>query len=764
MSVINASTLLASAGGEYSIARSVRLRAVTQAYFSRTPGSAGNRQRFTLSAWVKLGVLTTPASLLSAYTDASNRDGIQFTGSGQIQVFNIVGGGVSCDIATTPVYRDPSAWYHVVVAVDTTQATAANRVLVYVNGVQVTSFATATYPALNANFTINATVVHNIGRLLLASPTNPFDGYLADVHFIDGQALTPSSFGETNLTTGVWSPKRYGGTYGTNGYRLTFEDNSASSAAAIGKDSGGNGHNWTPTNVSVTAGTSNDSMIDTPTAGNYAVMNPLTRTASTLTVRDGNLFVLNSFSNFQSAMASILLPSSGLWYAEFTVASNTGASNALGFGVANLPNMGAAGSNTWYAYWNASLTLYASGSTQFSGGGALTAGSVVQLAYRSDSGRLWIGVNNVWYNSSGGTTGNPSSNSNPTFDSINLNNPRDLGFFIRAYANSAHANFGQRPFIYTPPTGFQSLQTRNLPAATIARPNQWFDIALAAGASIKTTAEAIYSGSQFLEWIKDRANANNHQLIDTVRGTNAVLQSNTTSADTTYVAPSGSSVGWVWKEGVTPGIDIVTFSGTGSALSVSHSLGVRPSMFIVKARSSTSGFAGNWNVYHDSIGSSAALVMNSTDAALTNAGYWNNSTPNSTQFNLGGYYANALNYVAYLFAEVAGFSRFGAYTGNGLDDGPFVNCGFRPRWVMIKRTDASGDNWVIYDAARSTSNVSLAALSPNVTDAETTVDGIDLVSNGFKIRSSVPSALNASAGTYVFAAFAETPFQNALAR
>ena len=214
--------LLASSAG-YTIDNSLRFRSSASAYLSRTTGS-GNTQKWTWSGWVKKGAILVSGSnqflfsTLSSLTDVIDIDDLA-DGSCHITV-SLNSSNV---LVTTPSYRDPSSWYHIVVAVDTTQATAANRVILYVNGVQVTAFSTANYPAQNANTQTNANgSTANIGRRPNAS--NYFDGYMAELNFIDGQALTPSSFGETNASTGVWQPKAYSGSYGTNGFYLKFSD------------------------------------------------------------------------------------------------------------------------------------------------------------------------------------------------------------------------------------------------------------------------------------------------------------------------------------------------------------------------------------------------------------------------------------------------------------------------------------------------------------------------------------------------------------
>ena len=316
----------------------------------------------------------------------------------------------------------------------------------------------------------------------------------------------------------------------------------------------------------------------------------------------------------------------------------------------------------------------------------------------------------------------------------------------------------------------------------INKPSDYFNVVTDTGANILATAQALYP-SNSLVWIKDRANANNHQLIDNVRGSSAVLQSNSTAAETTYTAPSGNSVAWVWRAGgaavannagsiaaqvsagLAQGFSVVTYTGTGAAATVGHGLGVAPKMVIVKKR----GAVGDWPVYHSGLTSASyCLFLDGTNAQQTDTPpTWNNTSPTSSVFSIGSnsqLNVSGIATVAYCFSEVAGYSKFGSYVGNGSADGPFVYCGFRPRYVMVKMSSSTGD-WRILDTTRNTFNAANSALFPNLSDAEasTTLIDIDITSNGFKLRNSL-STLNASGGTYIFMAFAEAPQKFSLAR
>jgi hypothetical protein len=697
--------------------------------------------------------------------------------------------GFVWQVATTQVFRDPSAWYHIVVDIDTTQATASNRVKIFVNGVQVTSLAVASYPSLNFDTSFNYNVAHYIGTYIVTS--SYFDGYLTEVNFIDGQALTPSSFGETDAVTGVWKPKKYAGTYGTNGFYLNFSDNSAATAAAIGKDSSGNGNNWTPNNISVTAGVTYDSMIDVPTMyadggngrGNYCVMNPLAANpAGYLVASNGNLTVTESSgaAAWHSRWATVAAPS-GKWYAEFSC-SYSGTTSLTSQAIVGLHD---ASSSATYCGQTATSYGYQSAASKLNNGGSAAYGStwgsgdLIQVAYDVDNGKVWFGKNGVWQ-----ASGDPAAGTNPAYTSV----PANLFFGASTYwitpdgVTTLNANFGQRPFAYTPPTGFKALNTQNLPDSTIKKGNQYFDATTYTGNG--STQSIVNSGAMQpdLVWVKSRSNAYGNYVNDSVRGANQYLETNATSAEGTaansvtsfnsggfslgsnlvYNGSGLTYVGWQWKESVSAGFDIVTYTGNGTSQNIAHSLGVAPKMIITKNR----GGVAHWGVYHASIGAANALYLSLTNASSSTTN-WNNTAPTSSVFSVGTAgeaNASGQTYVAYLFAEVAGYSKFGSYTGNGSADGPFVYCGFRPKFILTKCTSALSE-WVLTDTSRATYNAADTVLFPNKSDAENVGVGytFDVLSNGFKCRGS-GSATNGSGSTYIYAAFAENPFKNSLAR
>ena len=780
----------------YNISRSVRLRSSASAYLNRTPGSAGNRKTWTWSGWVKRGTLGVVSRIFAADDGSASTDQdyntLLFNSSNQLQF----SGNLTDFRITTAVYRDPSAWYHIVFAVDTTQATAANRFRLYVNGAEVTAFGTSNNPTQNTDLAVNAAIGHYIGSIAGSSYV---DAYLTEINFIDGQALTPSSFGETDVLTGVWKPKKYTGTYGTNGFFLNFSDNSNNTAATIGKDYSGNGNNWTPNNISVTSGSTYDSMLDVPTQwadggngrGNYAVLNPLI-SSSYQTLTNGNLTSKSNTSTDSGASYSTISTGlTGKWYMEFVADTSAGGgypvvgttleTSNLGNanGAAGIPGQNGGGS----CGYRSNGQKYISG-TSSSYGNSYVTNDVIGVAVDCDNGAVYFSKNGTWQNS-----GDPTSGATKT-GAANTWTGGSTAFYIGVSGyvsgNGAHANFGQRPFSYTPPSGFKALNTLNLPAPTILKGNQYFDATLYTG-STGNTVTVTNSGSMQPDfvWIKNRSTGTggDHILHDALRG-NFSLSSNLTNAEIDQSAnwngfsASGFSVkgstaqynntgnnyvGWQWKEGATQGFDIVTYTGTGSGTTVAHNLGVAPSWVIIKQRSASGNYFVVWA--RGTTSTSQALWLGATNAVLSTPNYWNSTAPTASVFSVGTDSAtngSGSTYVAYLFSEVAGFSRFGSYTGNGSTDGPFAFCGFRPRYVMIKNASAASQ-WVVIDSARSPENVTTARLRANTSDAEATETFFDFLSNGFKIRATGTDK-NDSGNTYIFAAFSESPFKNSLAR
>jgi hypothetical protein len=795
MSIIG-SNILAGASGQagYNINNSLRFRSSASAYLNRTFTTPTNNKIWTWSGWVKGGVFGD-MRIFSAATGGSAQASITFNSNSTVELAEYTG-SYAYRLTTTQVFRDPSAWYHIVGVYDSTQATAANRVKLYVNGNQVTALTNATYPTQNYNGYLNSAMSHTHGSYMTTG--NYFDGYMTEVNFVDGQALTPSSFGETDTTTGSWKPKAYTSTYGTNGFKLNFSDiaTTSGSNAGLGKDFSGNGNYFNTNNISVTAGVTYDAMTDVPTntsatVANYAVLN-LLKQGSAVTVSNGNLRAVGTGAAWGTVLSSIGM-TSGKWYCEITVTAN---SNSQMFGICQE-------TATLTTYVGASAVgygYYAGGDKYNNGvsagyGASYTANDVIGIAYDADIGSLTFYKNN----SSQGVAYSGLSTTATWF------------FAVSAYntTNTNDINFGQRPFSYTPPTGYVALNTYNLPTPTILQGNLYMDATLYTGNGV---SQVIVNQGQFkpdFVWVKSRSVSGNPVLVDSVRGANKVLYSPQTTAEetptvgtailsfnsngfslggdisgTSWGSTNGNTftyVGWQWQAGqgssssntsgsitstvsvnATAGFSVVTYTGTGSTATVGHGLGVTPKMIIVKNRSDGTT---NWAVYHTSLGANAVIFLNSTAASTSVSGKW--GTPSSTTFGVNT--ADDINklsssLVAYCWAEIAGFSKFTSYTGNGSADGPFVYCGFRPKFVIIKCTNDIS-HWTIEDTAQNSYNVAVNSLYSDTSAAQnTTVMSLDFLSNGFKCRNVLANESNVNGYTYIVAAFAENPFKNSNAR
>ena len=776
----------------YKIEESLRFRASATGYLSRTPSTAGNRKIMTLSCWVKRGILGGQPRIFSAGTD----NYISFALTSDAIELNLRNGGSGSNVflITTPVFRDPSAWYHIVMAIDTTQATASNRVKLYVNGVQITAFSTTNYPTQNNDMnSFNNSVAQYIG--VLGDITYPFDGYMSEINFIDGQALTPSSFGATDKD-GNWSPIAYTGTYGTNGFYVNFRDNT--SATTMGYDYSGNGNNWTLSGFNVsTANTSYDIVIDVPSdqsdgtannRGSYATLNPLGGLYSSLqgTLSNGNLTGTTATSDQKAILATMPVNGSSTdkWYWEVTATSKTSTYWAIGVFPYNINQYSA---TSGYSQYRSDGAIYVN-TTNVATVASYTAGDVIGVTFDASNNEL------KYYKNGTLVTTQTVSNS------AGFNIYPGVGSDNSGSSSVNDFNFGQRPFAYAPPSGFKTLNTFNLPEPTIKQPNQYFDTTLYTGDG---TANRAITGLNFqpdLVWAKSRSATYYHGLFDPIRG-GAVLYSNATDVEDAtekitfnsngFTTPNKTSdfinvnaatyVAWQWNAGganttntsgsitsivranQTAGFSIATYTGNGTGgATVGHGLGVAPSMVIVKRRNGVA----SWIVNHTSAGTGFLLLEN--DIAYSSAAtYWTTAPTSSllpTLTSNSEVNANGGTYVAYCFAPVAGYSAFGSYTGNGSSDGTFVYTGFRPKFVMFKRTNSTGV-WGIWDTSRSSNNAATFRLTANGSGAELNLAAttIDILSNGVKFRTT-DSDINASGSTYIYAAFAETPFKYARSR
>jgi hypothetical protein len=514
--------------------------------------------------------------------------------------------------------------------------------------------------------------------------------------------------------------------------------------------------------------------------GNYATLNPLFPPySSASTYSEGNLRhkVDSNGGATDSAFSSIAV-SSGKWYAECLVAQTPSAGTAW-IGVCNnVPAIarglyGGGVRNVGYAYKQSTGYKCTSDNTGVAYGATYTTGDVIGIALDLDSASKTITFYKNGVSQGVAFTGLTSNDGNFIFG----NDQDPIGVM--------YWNFGQYQFTYTPPAGFKSLNTTNLQALGTAytaiaalTPNRYFDIKLYTGNSANTGNTI--SGLNFapdLVWIKHRSATIPHSIYDTRRGAGRRLSSSTVEAETNYesqmtsfnsdgftVATNNNEVNeagkpyvaWQWKESPTAGLNIVPYTGTGVARSISHNLGVAPSFMIVKNRTQASV---DWPTFHAFTGNTGGNTLNESLVAYVNATWWNNTSPTSSNFTVGtSAQTNGSGHtmIAYLFAEVPGFSKFGNYVGNAAADGPFVYTGFKPRWLLIKQRDTTINGWYLHDTARDTYNPARYQLYANVSNGENNYAELDIVSNGFKIRVSTGEVNNS--GNYIYIAFAESPF------
>ena len=830
MSLISGSSVTgAGSVAAYQIERSLRFNSADSAYLSRTFSAAStNVDKQTVSFWFKRSQLTNTSdtvlnnSLITQFGSGGNYPTYElgFEPSSDQLVFMNRSASATYNyrLVTTQQFRDPSAWYHLVIAYDSSLATSTDRIKMWINGTQITAFSTATYPAQNLDSQLANNAFSQPTDIGGFAGSRYFTGYMTEINFIDGQALTPSDFGETDTNTGVWKPKAFSGTYGTNGFYLKFADNSNTTAATLGKDSSGNGNNWTPNNFSVTAGAGNDSLVDSPTSygtdtgvggevrGNYATLNPLAP-SSYVTISNGNLTATgNTSTNSGMAVATIGVATGKIVWEETitTVSGNFPGVGATTVILQDGNGQNPAASNTQGVYYRANGTVYKNSASLVGTYATFSNGDVVRFELDADALTCAIYKNNTLIVTVTGLTAGTFYPSNVNYNSSVTN-----------------SNFGQRPFANTANSGFKALCTQNLPTPTIGatsttQANDYFNAVLWTGAN--TSAGNSVTGVGFspdFVWAKIRSQGYANLLYDRLRGTGgtAELSSNETSAEggttasergylnsfdsdgfSSVVGTNGDNlyfnqtsqtyVAWNWKANgagssntagtitstvsanTTSGFSIVTYTGNvTSGATVGHGLGVAPSMVIIKWR--TGGSTQPWVVYHISTGNSAFCTLNTTNASssLGGVGVLNNTTPGSSVITLGDYSGtngSGTTYVAYCFAPVAGYSAFGSFTGNGSNDGPFVYTGFRPRYVMIKISSSTG-SWVVYDSVRATYNVMDKELYPNISDAEGANAFLEFTSNGFKVRSGA-ATWNANNSTNIYACFAESPFKYSLAR
>ena len=809
MSIIQGTSKGSGAG--YEIDQSIRFNDDDAAYLYRDNNSAQtDTKKFTYSLWIKRGAITggTNTGLLSggsgttsgrtdflftagsATGDSSNHDALKF---------DIYTGGWTQRRATAKL-RDPGGWYHIVLVYDAANSTANDTLIMYLNSTRLELDSTSGVP--NNLSLVNANGQRTkVGADASGTPVE-YDGLISDIMMIDGQALAPTAFAETN-DDGVWIPKAYTGSYGTNGFYIT-----GATASDLGEDFSGNNNDFTST------GLSTDQVTDTPT-DNFCVLSPIDKN-SNFTLSDGNLTNSNGTNAQAACFGTIAFDASDTdgfyWEVDCDSFASTGFAVLIADEAVNQTDISAAPTtqpaegNLWAHRRykddsNGGITgVGATGSFADYGPPAVN-GNVI--GYCVKNGKLFIAINNTWLESS-----NPATEANPAFSNLSGNLRVGVNRFTDTGTDVTTLNFGQTGFTYTPPTGAKAISTASLATPSVTDPSLYFQPTLYEGngstQSINQTGNSTFQPDWV--WIKNRDAADQHALFDVVRGATELMGTNVATAEATnddtltafesdgfalgddviVNTNNESYVGWQWKANgsgssnedgsinttatsanTTAGFSVSTYTGNATVgATVGHGLGIAPKVVIVKSRSGAS--AESWVFGHDSVGWTKAMYMQSTVAPYTLDIYWNNTAPTSSVVTLHDHAVtngSSYTYVMYAFAEIPGYSSFGSYTGNGSTGigGVFVHCGFTPAMVILKRTN-SAQEWQIYDNQRSPTNVMSKLLKPNDSAAE--VDNapgdneISFLSNGFQLNED-NGGMNASGSSYIFAAWAEVPFGGA---
>jgi len=770
-----------------TIANSVIFNDGDSAYLDRTFGS-GNQKIWTFSFWVKRCTLGASQRIISRRTGGgSTAATMGFNSSDQFNFYDPSNGG---EYITNRTFEDTSKFYHFLIRYEASNGTAGDRLQIYVDGDLQTFGTTGSITDTNGNF--NANVVHAIGKYQYNN-SEYFDGYLAEVNWIDGTNYGPETFGVTDTSTGRWVPKTLSGiTYGTNGFRLTFQNNSA--VANLGYDYQTSDRSTT-NDFSVTNLATTDQTTDSPTQ-NHNTFADVTSGAS---LSEGNLTVSTGTSGgFAQAVAQ---PSFGVntgkWYWEVKITT-------VGAGLWGWKDDGSAGGSQasttgTQGSGNFSGALSTGASGQYSAGSwfvdheytkevnytTVEANDVLMFAMDLDNGKGFVGKA---VSGSGGTTGwfNSGNPATGVGDVGGCHRANGINKFypcaVRSDSNSVgEYNFGQRTFAATPPDGFSAIQQDNLPETS--------------------------RGVSGLVWAKSRDNTGAtlpSQLVDSSRGVGKRLISsgtNTEAFDSNHLTKflkggyatgdinvlntaDDSMVAWNWvanagttesisatgdidiastvQKNTTAGFSIVQWTGNNaSTAGIGHGLSAAPEWILIKNMSDTT----DWWVYHHKFTADQNAKLNDTiKPGSFVTGKFDYSEIDATKFEVasGGTNANSVNgsgdsMIAYCWHGVDGFSKFGKYNGNGHANGPFIYTGFLPAWIMFKEI-GNNQNWPIWDGARFISNPTNNSLFADLTQGDngSSID-LDVLSNGFKPRTT-NTQINRSTGVYAYMAFAKNPF------
>ena len=718
MSVIGSNVLAGAAGAGgaagYKTDRSLRFNSADSAYLSRTPSAAGNRRTWTWSGWVKRSKLGGLEGLFGAGVNDYDYTGLYFQGD-NLKLEDYPGGGI---VATNSVFRDPSSFYHVVLAVDTTLSTAADRVKIYVNGIRQDT--TGTY-AQNTQTRINKTDIHKIGEFYPSGATAFFNGYLAECILVDGQQLAASDFGEYDNDNN-WNPKQY--TFSTNPNNGTTWSNGTQSNAASGR--------------------------------------PLTN------LFDGSTSTLISTPGGANSTNKVTLPASITAQTSVRYYSTAGGYNN---GPATLSNSGSTVSTIaaessqatgWQSFTGTFPMTFNEFTTQRSADSGATGSGAALLEV--DGYVLLDGADDNSFhlkfadNSSNAALGTDSSGNNNTFTVHNLTAKAPGDY-------DAPQNFGV--VTYTGNGSTQSISGLNFQPDFV-----WIKKRNSSSYGDHMLFDTVRGATKFLSSNDTGAEGTDSSTLTAFNSDGFTIGGGweVNKASDTYVA-------WCWKAGGTAssntdgtitssvsanpsyGFSIVSYSGSGSSGTIGHGLNAVPKLIIVKPRTGTTTFG--WRVYSSATGNANHLRLDGFGASSAYSD-WNSTNPTSSVFSVDGSPAGTVNasgstYIAYCFADVTGYQKIGTVTGSGSNQ--TVTTGFCPQYVFFKATN-DNQAWLCFDRKRDPSKTSAATrfLEFNNTNAEASnVDRIEWLADGFKIVCDGTRVPNVSGTTYLYLAIAGVP-------
>jgi hypothetical protein len=627
--------------------------------------------------------------------------------------------------------------------------------------VKIDDFSAYAVHGLDQPFNFGGAVIHRIGEYPIS---HGYYGtfYLSDFIFLDlneGQSMaSPEDFGE--FKSGVWVPRKYTGPYGTNGFHLDFND-----AANLGKDVSGNDNDFTTHGSPV-------QVLDTPT-NNYCTIYPMDNGGQTWTTKEGNTWIQNNnASSYGYTAKSLISVSSGKWYWEVEPYPSPTDWPKIGICKANFRTGYTTSQiypDLYYSRFQGQIVINNGTVISQSGLPTTTTGDIVGLAMDMDLGEIQFYKNNT-----------PIGNPEP-FDTSEPWTP-----CIGSYGDSwSKFYFGSMDFNYDPPSGFKALCTKNLPEPEILEPSKGFDIVTRLGMGTEYNVHQIGHAPDLI-WTKDRDTNVSHRLVNSVHGAGKALCSDVSGAeliepdgikafrtdgytlgtDAAYNDNGHSFVDWLWKADPKFGFDIVKYTGDGTSVrAVNHNLGAVPEAYVIKSVDNE-GTINSWAFRFTTLPNYGYLLLMNSDTVNSHSSYIPSTPIDSNTIYVGdwdGVNKVGLEFIAYLWRSIPGYSKIGSYVGNGVADGPFVWCGFRPRWVLAKNTQAAS-HWFIVDTDRDTFNVCREQLYPNENspaDSASTV--FDILSNGFKVRNT-STQVNGGNDTIVYMAFAEQPFKYANAR